>query len=281
MWKTIWSRCNNLFKSKALSVLDSVENPVEMYELAVQESDNNLQNLIKAIAIALADQKNRERELNQAMLEAESWRTKAKAALEHSQSDLAKSALERKVIAENKVQEYSTLNEMLKKKIDEQKVQLDRFKVKHEELKAKKSIYTAKYQTAKAQKQIAESLGGLNKSALSGVSRLEEKINRLEAESEAIFELTSGQNEIDTQLEKLETSSKVNDELELLQLEMAKDNERKQIDKMKRIEQQINHVPTTKKEEKNVDKMLNDFYGKTSQKALPPDGKDAMNNFFK
>jgi len=279
MWKTIWNRFNNLFKSKALSVLDTVENPVEMYELAVQESENNLQNLTKAIAIALGDQKNRERELNQAVLEAESWKIKAKTALEHSQSDLAKSALERKVISENKVHEYSALNEMLKRKIDEQKVQLDRFKVKHEELKAKKSIYSAKYQTAKAQKQIAESLGGLNQSALSGVSRLEEKINKMEAESEAIFELTSGQNELDLQLERLQTNSKVNDELEILHLEMARDAERKQADKMKRIEQQLNQTPTIKTQEKNVDKMMNEFYNK-STKALPPDGKDAMNNFF-
>ena len=280
MWKKIGSRFNNLFKAKAISVLDAVENPVEMYELAVHESDTNLQNLTKAIAIALADQKNRERELNQAVLEAESWKVKAKAALEHGQSDLAKSALERKVIAENKVNEYTALNEMLKRKIDEQKVQLDRFKVKHEELKAKKSIYTAKYQTAKAQKQLSESLGGLNNSALSSVSRLEEKINRLEAESEAIFELTSGQNEIDTQLEKLETNSKVTNELEMLQLEMAKDAEKKQAEKMKRIEQQLNQTPTIKKEVKDVDKMMNDFYGK-SQKNLPPNGNDAMNNFFK
>lgn len=281
MWRTIWNRINNLFKSKALSVLDTVENPVEMYELAVQESEVNIQNLTKAIAIALADQKNRERELNQALLESESWKTKAKAALEQSASDLARAALERKVIAEKKVEEYTALNQMLKKKIDEQKTQLDRFKVKHEELKAKKSIYAAKYQTAKAQKQMAESFGGLNQSALSNVSRLEEKINKLEAESEAVFELTSGQNELDTQLENLEKNSRVDEEMERLQQELAQKEEAKQQEKMRRIEQQLNQSSLPPKTEKDTNKLLNDFYSKPNKQALPPSGKDAMDNFFK
>jgi phage shock protein A len=287
MWKTIWNRFNNLFKAKTLSVLDAVENPVEMYELAVQESELNIQNMTKAIAAALADQKNRERELYQATLETDSWRTKAKAALEQSQPDLARSALERKAIAEKKVEEYGTLNEALKLKIDDQRKQLDRFKVKHEELKAKKSIYAAKYQTAKAQKQIAESLGGLNQSALSNVSRLEEKINRLEAESEAVFELSSGRSDLDAQLENLEMNSKVADDFEQLKAELQQKEEAKQQQKMKQIEAQLNQaptqltqLPTIKNETKHVDKMLNDFYAKSNNKQLPPSGKDIMNNFF-
>lgn len=279
MWKSIWSRFMNLFKSKALSTLDALENPVEMYELAVQESEQNIQNLTKAIALALADQKNRERELHQAQLESESWKMKAKTALEQSQPDLARAALERKAIAEKKVEEYGTLNEALKAKIDDQRKQLERFKVKHEELKAKKSIYSAKYQTAKAQKQMAESLGGLNQTALSSVSRLEEKINRLEAESEAIFELTGGQNTLDTQLENLEMSSKVNADLDALREEMERSEEAKKIQKMKIIEQQLGEK--SKSENQDVAKQLNDFYAKSNKQALPPSGKDIMDNFFK
>lgn len=44
----IWNRFMNLFKSKALSVLDADENFVEMYE-AVQESELKIQNVIKPI----------------------------------------------------------------------------------------------------------------------------------------------------------------------------------------------------------------------------------------
>lgn len=279
MWKTIGSRFANLFKSKTLSLLDAIENPVEMYELAVQESELNIQNLTKAIAIALADQKNRERELHQAHLEAESWKTKAKAALEQSHGELARSALERKAIAEQKVEEYTALNSALKTKIDDQKKQLERFKVKHEELKAKKSIYAAKYQTAKAQKQLSESLGGLNQTALSSVSKLEEKINKLEAESEALFELTNGQSELETKLEELEINSKVDKELEKLQSEIAEADEARKKQKLKVIEQQLNDHPN--KVEKDVDRKLNDFYNKSNPPLLPPNGKDIMDNFFK
>ncbi len=267
----------NLFKAKALSTLDAVENPVEMYELAVQESEQNIQNLTKAIATALADQKNRERELNQAMLESESWQGKAKTALMQSQSDLARAALERKAIADKKVEEYGALNNALKLKIDEQRKQLERFKVKHEELKAKKSIFSAKYQTAKAQKQMAESLGGLNNTALSEVSRLEEKINKLEAESEAIFELTGGKNDLDTKLENLEMNSKVEGDLERLEQEVAKAKEAQQQQKLKHIEQQLNTLPPNA--EKKAPNQLDDFY-KTKKQILPPNGKDAMDSFF-
>ena len=282
MWKNIWNRFMNLFKAKAIAALDAVENPVEMYELAVQESETNIQNLTKAIAVALGDQKNREREFQQALLESESWRTKAKAALEQNHADLAKAALERKAIAEKKTQEYGTLNEALKLKIDEQRKQLDRYKVKHEELKAKKSIYAAKYQTAKAQKQMAESLGGINQSALSNVSRLEEKINKLEAEAEAVFELTNGSSDLDTQLNNLELNSKVEDDLEQMKQEIAKAQEEKQQQKMRNIEQQLNTNTNKQLAEggKNVDKMLNEFYSNQPKKIEPSKGKDAIDNFF-
>ncbi len=281
MWKNIWSRFMNLFKAKALSALDAAENPVEMYELAVKESEVNIQNLTKAIAIALADQKNREREFQQASLETESWKSKAKAALEQNHADLARAALERKAIAERKVTEYGAINEALKIKIDEQRKQLDRYKVKHEELKAKKSIYAAKYETAKAQKHIAESLGGVNQSALSNVSRLEEKINKLEAESEAMFELTNGSSDLDHQLQNLEMNSKVDEDMEKMMQEMQHIQEQKKQQKMQQIEQQLNQSAPKKLDEgKKTDQLLNDFYANTPKKIAPSNGKDAMDKFF-
>jgi len=280
MWKYIWSRISNLFKSKTLATVDKLENPVEMYELAVRESDLNIQNITKALSVALADQKNRERQLEQSKLESESWTQKAKAALQSGQQDLAVAALERKSISDKKVEEYTAINQALRQKIDIQIKQLENFKVKHEELKAKKSIYTAKYETAKALKTMTDSMGGLNNSALSEIGRLEEKINKMDAEAEAIMELTSGDSQLENRLSELATSSKVQDDLERLKAEVAQADEAKKAQKLKNIEQQLN-VPAPKAIEapKDKDKLLNEFYTQQA-KSLPSGNKDSFDDFF-
>jgi len=273
MWKFIFNRFNNLFKSKAMSALDSVENPVEMYALAVHESEKNLQSMTKAIALALADQKSKERELNQALLETESWKAKAKAAIAQNHAELARTALEHKAIAEKKAEEYHALNEMLKAKIEDQKQQLKRFKMKHEELKAKKSIYAAKYETAKAQKNLAESLGGLNNTALSEVSRLEEKINKLEAESEALLELTDAENHEVMKLEESFTSYKIEEDFQALQAQVAEEKSEKSQSKMKQIENEL--LKNNNKQNKANE--INEFY---SLKPKASGNNEDINKFF-
>lgn len=276
MWKSIFSRFNNLFKAKAISALDSMENPVQMYELAVQESEQNLQNMTKALAIALGDQKTREREYSQAVLEAESWQQKAKIALAQGQEELARTALEHKGIAVKKAEEYGAINQMLKIKIEDQKKQLARMKMKHEELKAKKSVYAAKFETAKAQKQMAESIGGLNSTALSQVSKLEEKINKLEAESDALMELSEGSQSVQIQLQEVTTAWQVQEDLESLQLQVAAEQAEKQQKKLKMIEEQLSADDKTKK------KLLNEFYTEKPDENKPEQKKDdVVKNFFK
>src|SRR5258708_1255705 len=117
MWKSIFNRFMNLFKSKAIAALDNLENPVQMYELAVRESDENIRNMTKAVAMALADQKVRKKNFRQATLESESWLQKAKIAMINNQQELAKKALEHKAISSKKAEEYYALNETLKAKI--------------------------------------------------------------------------------------------------------------------------------------------------------------------
>lgn len=277
MWKLIWNRFMNLFKSKALSALDAVENPVEMYELAVRESELNIQNMTKAIATALADQKTRERELQQAKLEGEAWHQKAKIALGQGHEDLARTALEHKSIALKKSEEYYALNEMLRKKIEDQKKQLQRFKMKHEELKAKKSIYSAKYETAKAQKKMIESMEGLNQTGLGDVGRLEEKINKLEAEAEALVELSDGQNEFKVQIEDAERNYLIEGDIQNMKEQMAL--EKKDTSKIEINLPVEDKIPEKSKEQNKV-KLLDEFYSK-KKNVSPPNGKDMMDKFFK
>lgn len=277
MWKVIFNRFMNLFKAKALSALDAAENPVEMYELAVRESEQNIQSMTKAIAVALADQKTKERELQQASLEAQAWQQKAKTALALNQEELARTALEHKGIAIKKAEEYAALNEMLKTKIEEQKKQLSRSKIKHEELKAKKSVYAAKYETAKAQKTMAESIGGLNQTALSGVSRLEEKINKMEAESEALLELTDATNGVKVQLDELEVSQQVESDLDALRDQLSSEEE---VKKNKKLKQAETHFINSKPENNDKQKLLDEFY--TVKKPDSNDNKkDTLKDFFK
>ena len=277
MWKTIWNRFNNLFKAQAFSVLNLVEVPVEMYKSDLQKSAGHIESLTKAIAFAVADQKNRDRELNQAILEMDSWRSKVKVALEHSQPELAKSALEKKNIAGNKVRDYSALNEMIKIKIEDQKVRLNKLKVKHELLKAKISFHFPKNQLAGTQPQIVESFIYLNNKVLPENSKLRLTIPEMRAESEVLFKLN--ENGSDFKLEMLVKTSKVIKEMEPMHLETVRESESKNSYNHKKAERDLKRIPKSEHEEKYVENMLNDFYGKTNRKPLAEEKEDIQNLF--
>ena len=102
MWTSILKRILNISKAQAHSALDTIEDPVQMMQLAVAELEASIVKLSKAVAVAMANQKKLQKDHEQFKLEAISWYQRAALAMQNGNEDLAKKALTQKTLAEKK-----------------------------------------------------------------------------------------------------------------------------------------------------------------------------------
>ncbi|MFN0049039.1 MAG: PspA/IM30 family protein [Cytophagales bacterium] len=242
MWLRLFKRLMNIFKAKANDTLDNIEDPVQMIKLAVVELEEAISKAIKALSVAVANQKKLEKDYEQFRLEALGWYQKATAALEIGNEELAQKALAQKANADKKALEYQLLSENSKQMVASLTAQTDKYKLKLQEAKTKESIYAAKAENAKAQKQIAESLGGINGSALANIDKYEQKINQLEAEAESLTQMNSSQNVLEDEFRTLETNFSVQNDMEKLKEEIEQKKLQKAQQKQIEIEQKMNNM---------------------------------------
>ena len=102
--------------------------------------------------------------------------------------------------------------------------QVEVLKTKLDEAKAKQAMLIARSQAADTKKQLAKSVGGIDTaSAMEKFDRMEEKVQRKEAEADAFTEIAgSGQDlELQDSFQKIESDAKVDAELQRLMAEMG------------------------------------------------------------
>jgi phage shock protein A len=260
----LFQRFLNIFKAKAEKTLDSIENPTEMMNLAEIEFEQAIKKSTKALAELMADLSLKKKSLEQFTLESQKWFTNAKNAKNKGDVELAQQALSQKSISDTKVQEYSAIVQHLEVNVENVKKLLDSHKLKLEQTKAKNSIYKAKFESSKAQQHIAESLGGLNDNALSNLNKYTEQIDKLEAKSNALTELTSFNTKLEDEFRKLEIDSSVSEDMLKLDQAIEEEKNKKLLDKVNNIMPKSNSpkhviIPIDNKNEKQkqIEKFLN------------------------
>jgi phage shock protein A len=269
MWSKLLQRFFNISKAKANDALDQMEDPVQMIKLATVELEQAIVKATQALAVAMANQKKLAKDHDQFKLESLHWYQKAATALQSGKEELAQKALTQKALADKKEGEYKLLAEHAAQVVGQLQEQLDDYKLKLEELKTKQSIYIARAESAKAQKQIAESLSGLNGSALGNIDKYENKINQMAAEAESLTQLNSDQTRLEKEFKLLENNASVQSDLEKLKEELAQKNQQKQQQQLTSIQQKFeelnkNTMParTTPSDKDDLNKKMDDFFGK-------------------
>jgi phage shock protein A len=272
MWSTLLKRVLAISKAKANDALDQVEDPVQMIKLATVELEQAIAKATKALAVAMANQKKLERDHEQFRLESLGWYQKAAAALQAGNEPLAQKALTQKALSDKKEVEYKLLADHAARSVAQLEEQLDDYKLKLQEVKTKQSIFIAKAENAKAQKQIAESLGGLNGSALANMEKYENSINQMEAEAESLSQINSDQTRLEKEFKQLENNISIQSDMEKLRLDVAQQNTLKEQQKIadihKKFEElnkstnthEVKALPPTPKEDLN--KKMDDFFNK-------------------
>src|SRR5438874_1960683 len=185
-------RMSTVVKAKVSKLLDRAEDPGETLDYSYQKQVEQLQNVKKGIADVVTAKKRlqmQESSLQQSVVKLD---TQARQALSSGNEELARTALERKNIAQTELQSLDTqvaeLEEQQQKLTDNEK----KLQAKIEAFRTKKEVIKAQYSAAEAQVKISEAATGVGEQMADvglAMQRASEKTEDMRARASAVEEL--------------------------------------------------------------------------------------------
>ncbi|MBR2283630.1 MAG: PspA/IM30 family protein [Ruminococcus sp.] len=220
----VFSRLADLLKSNVNDLIDRAEDPEKMVKQIIVDMQKELNDNTQKYGKAKASERLAEQKYRNAVKVSEDWESKAKAALSKGDAELAKKALSRKVKADEDVKSFKEMYESISDQTEAIGNQVEVLKQKLEEAKARQAVLIARSQMADTKKSLAKAQGGFDtSSAFEKLDRMEEKVQRKEAEADAFTEIAEGSGEesdLQKSFEQIEQEAKVDSELQRLMAEM-------------------------------------------------------------
>ncbi|HSZ14547.1 MAG TPA: PspA/IM30 family protein [Solirubrobacteraceae bacterium] len=229
-------RMSTVVKAKVSKLLDRAEDPAETLDYSYQKQVEQLQNVKKGIADVVTAKKRlqmQESSLQQSVVKLD---TQARQALAAGNEPLAKTALERKNVAQTELQGLDTqvaeLEDQQQKLTDSEQ----KLRAKIEAFRTKKEVIKAQYSAAEAQVRISEAATGVGEQMADvglAMQRAVDKTENMKARADAVSELEAagtfdditqlggGEDDIDRQLKQLSSQPAVDNELEKMKSELG------------------------------------------------------------
>ncbi|MDR0644271.1 MAG: PspA/IM30 family protein [Treponema sp.] len=206
----IFSRLKTMISSNVNNLISKAENPEKMLNQLVIDMNEQLIESKKAVALAIADEKKLEREMENQAAQSQEWERKAMLAVNAGKDDLAKEALIRKQEFDNGYAEYKKQWEGQKAAVDKLKLSLRELQNKIDEANRKKNLLIARAKRAEAQEKIQNTISTVagNRNAFDTFDRMSAKIDQIEARVAATAELEdfTANNDLERQFAALEHS---------------------------------------------------------------------------
>jgi phage shock protein A len=229
-------RMSTIVKAKISKLLDRHEDPSETLDYSYQKQIELLQNVKKGIADVVTSKKRlqlQEKTLQDQIVKLD---TQAKQALVQGQEDLARTALERKNVAQTELQSLDSQVAELEQQQEQLTASEQKLRTKIEQFRSKKEVIKAQYSAAEAQVRISEAATGVGEEMADlglAMQRAVDKTENMKARAQAVGELEAagtfdnltalgpGEDDIDRQLRQLSSSSEVDAELEKMKAELG------------------------------------------------------------
>ena len=222
----LFSRFKRAVKSNLNDMISKAENPEKMLDQLLLEMNEQLVESKKTVAAAIADQMRLERAVSQNRGEAAEWERKAVLAVKAGKDELAKEALLRRQEYDHVGRQYQTQWESQRATVENLKGSLLELQQKIQEASRKRYLLVARVKRAEAQKRIQQTMSSMSDtSAFQAFDRMAEKVERIEAEAEALKEVesTGPDQSVERQFRALEASETSADKLlEELKAKMAR-----------------------------------------------------------
>lgn len=219
----ILNRIGTVLKSNINSLISKAEDPQKMLEQIIMDLQENLVEVKREVAGAIADEKRLERAMIEAKNRSKNWEQKAMIAVEKGDDNLAMEALKRQTAEDDTATQYEQQWLAQREAVDKLKTALHQLNDKIEEARRKKNLLIARAKRAEAQKRINKTMSSLSDhNAFDSFARMEQKVldmeSRADAESELNAELSG--DSLDDKFKALETTANVEDKLAALKAKM-------------------------------------------------------------
>ena len=229
-------RMSTVIKSKISKLLDKAEDPGETLDYSYQKQLESLQNVKKGIADVVTAKKRlgmQAQKLEQSVVKLD---TQARQALAAGQEELARTALERKQLAQTELQSLDQQVAELQSQQERLTESEKRLRAKIESFRTKKEVIKAQYSAAEAQVRISEAATGVGEEMADvglAMQRAIDKTENMRARADAVEELEAagtfedltqlgpGQDDIDRELAALGAGGMVDDELAKMKAELG------------------------------------------------------------
>ncbi len=220
----IFDRIVTVMKSNINDLISKSEDPKKMLEQIILDMSESLAQAKQEVAVAIADEKKLQKSYLNSKKESESWEKKAMLAVSKQDDGLAMEALSRQESVSSIAQQYEQQWLAQKEAVDKLKMALTQLNNKIQEASRKKNLLIARQKRAEAQSKISKTMSSLtDSSAFDSFSRMEAKVDSIEAKAEADVELQqelSGSN-LEDKFKSLEMDSNVQDRLAALKAKMG------------------------------------------------------------
>ena len=183
-------RVGTLIRANLNDMLDRAEDPEKMIKQVILDMENQYLQVKTQVAVSIADQHMLEKKLRENEDSGKDWMRRAEIAVDKSQDDLARAALDRFQTSQQLAQSY-------REQVDDQRIQVETLKgalmkleQKLEEAKSKRDLLLARHRRSIALGKAARAqtaLGDNSKSAT--FERLKDSVNHSEAVATAEVEL--------------------------------------------------------------------------------------------
>jgi phage shock protein A len=184
---SLLERLGRVIRANVNRLIQEVEDPEKILERAIAEMEQELIEMRRALAAAIATCKSTERQIANHQAAARRWYESAQLALARGNETLAKEALLQRQFHLNSAQFLETQNEQQRQLTAKFKQDLRLLEGKFIEAKAQKSLYLARLRSAIAAQKLQSIAGSLsNRGSYSVFEQIEAKILELEAESELL-----------------------------------------------------------------------------------------------
>lgn len=229
-------RMTTVVKAKVSKLLDRAEDPAETLDYSYEKQLEQLQNVKRGIADLVTAKKRLQMQEASAQQQIAKLDDQARQAMAAGREDLARTALERKHLADGEIQsldqQVSQLEDQQQKLTDSE----EKLRVKLEAFRSQKEVIKAQYSAAEAQVHISEAATGVGEQMADvglAMQRALDKTQNMQARADAVGELEAAgtfddltslgpaQDDIDYQLEQLGRTSAVDEDLARIKAELG------------------------------------------------------------
>ncbi|HKP89671.1 MAG TPA: PspA/IM30 family protein [Thermoleophilaceae bacterium] len=228
---------STVIKAKVSRLLDRAEDPGETLDYGYQKQVELLQNVKKGIADVVTSKKRLQMQSGKLEQSVAKLDTQARQALAQGREDLARTALERKALAQGELQSLDSQITELERQQEQLIENEKKMKAKIETFRTKKEVIKAQYSAAEAQVRISEAANGVGEQMADlglAIQRAEEKTEDMKARAGAVEELekagafddltalgSGGNDDIDRELAQLSAGTQVDSELAAMKAELG------------------------------------------------------------